>query len=497
MADDRDAARNDDPDPWADLESAGGDAAEGGFGIDAFSFDEDAKDPAAEAATGEREAGEREAAKHEAAGAAAAEEVVLPDPALGEMTAVGDTDSEADIGEHAMIGGSAWDDHEAVAEPVEAAAEQSADSFGLGEFSEASADSAAESLQPGVAAVVAPARAAASRTNRKKKASGIGQVIGIVLGGVMAIPVTLAILIWGFGKDPFGTTKQLPEQLAFLLPAKFQRGGAGGGGLDLGLPDPDTMSVRSPATDPQAPVAEPIAPEADPVVPQPTAADPSAGESSAGDQRPARTEEFVDPLDVPQPTPSAPVAPPAPPPPPLDTAALDAALAAAEAAADAFRNVGDPDDPARTPLMLDWYKRLASVAEELVLLERTAADTGRALAGPPEGFKALHAGIAGHAGLRTELTRLGRMWLTASKRNGDGVVLQVTFDSARRVGPYWSTQATLELPKGKTRQVVLVSRAEPAAVAGDPIVVSGVILGDGVIWAADVRSASADGGRPF
>lgn len=497
MADDRDAARNEDPDPWADLESAGGDAAEGGFGIDAFSFDEDAKDPAAEAATGEREAGEREAAKHEAAGAAAAEEVVLPDPALGEMTAVGDTDSEADIGEHAMIGGSAWDDHEAVAEPVEAAAEQSADSFGLGEFSEASADSAAESLQPGVAAVVAPARAAASRTNRKKKASGIGQVIGIVLGGVMAIPVTLAILIWGFGKDPFGTTKQLPEQLAFLLPAKFQRGGAGGGGLDLGLPDPDTMSVRSPATDPQAPVAEPIAPEADPVVPQPTAADPSAGESSAGDQRPARTEEFVDPLDVPQPTPSAPVAPPAPPPPPLDTAALDAALAAAEAAADAFRNVGDPDDPARTPLMLDWYKRLASVAEELVLLERTAADTGRALAGPPEGFKALHAGIAGHAGLRTELTRLGRMWLTASKRNGDGVVLQVTFDSARRVGPYWSTQATLELPKGKTRQVVLVSRAEPAAVAGDPIVVSGVILGDGVIWAADVRSAAADGGRPF
>jgi hypothetical protein len=260
------------------------------------------------------------------------------------------------------------------------------------------------------------------------------------------------------------------------------------------------MSVRSPATDPQAPAAEPIAPEADPVVPQPTAADPSAadpsaGESSAGDQRPARTEEFVDPLDVPQPTPSAPFASPAPP--PLDTAALDAALAAAEAAAEAFRNVGDPDDPARTPLMLDWYKRLASVAEELVLLERTAADTGRALAGPPEGFKALHAGIAGHAGLRTELARLGRMWLTASKRNGDGVVLQVTFDSARRVGPYWSTQATLELPKGKTRQVVLVSRAEPAAVAGDPIVVSGVILGDGVIWAADVRGAAADAAAPF
>ena len=150
------------------------------------------------------------------------------------------------------------------------------------------------------------------------------------------------------------------------------------------------------------------------------------------------------------------------------------------------------------PLMLDWYKRLARVAEELVLLERSAADTGRALSGPPEGFKSLHAGIAAHEGLRSELARLGRMWLTASKRNGDGVVLAVTFESARRVGHCWSSQAILQLPKGASRRIVLVSRGEPGCVEGDPIVVTGVILGDGVIWAADVRGAAAgDPVSPF
>jgi hypothetical protein len=200
---------------------------------------------------------------------------------------------------------------------------------------------------------------------------------------------------------------------------------------------------------------------------------------------------FVDPLDEPRgKTPPAEL-PRVPAPPPLDTAALDAALEAAEAAAEAFRNVSDPADPARKPLMLEWYKRLAKAAEELVLLERTAADTGRALPETPAGFKTLQAGIAAHDGLRSDLVRLGRMWLGASKRNGDGVVLQVTFESARRAGPYWSTQAALQLPDGEQRRLVLVSRAEPAAVAGDSIVVSGVILGDGVIWAADVRNAAA------
>lgn len=479
MADDRDATGNDGPDPWAELESAGGDAG-GGFDIDAFSFDEDAKTPAPAAETGEAEAGASDA------------DAALPDPAVDEMRGAGEAESDGDLTEDTLIGGTAWDDHEPAVEPAEPAAEQSADSFGLGEFSEASVDSAAE----GVEAVVTAAAVTAATVSKKaaaprkaaKKGSGIGQVIGIVLGGVMAIPVTLAILVWGFGKDPFGTTKHMPEQLAFLLPAKFQRGGGGGDGdgVDLGLPKPKKPPVRGPVAEPQDEPEPAIDAVVDPV-PKPTADDPPAD-----DPLPAPTDDFVDPLDVPQPKPPAPVAPPAPP--PLDTAALDAALAEAEAAAEAFRNIDDPEDPARTPLMLDWYKRLARVAEELVLLERTAADTGRALAGPPDGFKALHAGIAGHEGLRTELSRLGRMWLTASKRNGDGVVLQVTFDSARRAGPYWSTQATLELPKGKSRQVVLVSRTEPAAVAGDPIVVSGVILGDGVIWAADVRGLATEAG---
>ena len=58
----------------------------------------------------------------------------------------------------------------------------------------------------------------------KKKGSGFGQMVGVVLGGLMALPITYAILIWGFQKDPFKLGKQVPSQLAFLLPQKLQPG---------------------------------------------------------------------------------------------------------------------------------------------------------------------------------------------------------------------------------------------------------------------------------
>jgi hypothetical protein len=53
------------------------------------------------------------------------------------------------------------------------------------------------------AATAAVATAVRGRPAARKKGGGIGQVIGIVLGGLMAIPITYAILIWGLQKDPF------------------------------------------------------------------------------------------------------------------------------------------------------------------------------------------------------------------------------------------------------------------------------------------------------
>ncbi|NBT13532.1 MAG: hypothetical protein EBS56_08130, partial [Planctomycetia bacterium] len=78
-----------------------------------------------------------------------------------------------------------------------------------------------------VATAVAPVAARPARS----QGGGIGQLIGIVLGGLMAIPITYAILLWGFQRDPFKLAGMLPEQVASLLPEKVQPGFRKSGGV--------------------------------------------------------------------------------------------------------------------------------------------------------------------------------------------------------------------------------------------------------------------------
>ena len=89
-------------------------------------------------------------------------------------------------------------------------------------------DPASIPLNTAVAATGAAGAALAMAGDRpaaaKKKGSGLGQMVGVVLGGLMALPITYAILIWGFQKDPFKLGKQVPSQLAFLMPQKLQPG---------------------------------------------------------------------------------------------------------------------------------------------------------------------------------------------------------------------------------------------------------------------------------
>jgi hypothetical protein len=170
---------------------------------------------------------------------------------------------------------------------------------------------------------------------------------------------------------------------------------------------------------------------------------------------------------------------------------LDAALTESATALDAVKAVVDPDDPTRKRLVVDWYKSLAKVAEQLVLLETVAADSGRPLSGPPDQFVALRESLAGS---EADLTRLGRNWLGFANRTSDGVILPVTFQSSRRVGPYWSTKVSIDLAKGGVRDLVVLSRTEPAAVVGDRILLTGMAFDGDVIWAADIRPASAAAG---
>jgi hypothetical protein len=333
-----------------------------------------------------------------------------------------------------------------------------------------------------VAAAGATAAAAPAPKKKKKFAakprpkSAIGQMIGVVGGGVMAIPITLAILIWGLQKDPFKVTKYVPEEVAFLLPAKFQKGYVKPmeGGPDLS---------KAPSLDdlPSSDTAVPDSPMPDLGTEEPAAAEPATSEPE---------------IDVASLTPAEPPAPPpAPEPEPLDVSALETALASASSALDGVKAVEDPADPVRKKLLVEWYKQLARVAQELAMLEHVAADSGRPLTQMPEGVARLHASIVARPDLVEDLSRLSRNWLAYSKRGGDGIVVPVTFAGARHVGPYWASRATIIEAGGKPREIAIISRAEPAAVPGDLIIVTGLVLDGGVFWAADLRPASG-GGAP-
>ncbi len=353
---------------------------------------------------------------------------------------------------------------------------------------------------------------AATPPTPKKKKSGMGQMIGTVLGGALAIPLTLAILIWGFQKDPFKITKSVPSQLAFLLPQKFQPAARKAAGIAVPMPAPPQPETSAAPVDASVAavdaVPEPVGSE-----PEPSAEPSGATEAAtavAAVEPPALTPEPDPALEPPaaehgepepfgaevalatstrvEPIEEASVTPPAPE--PLDLSGLERAVDEARAAHDAVAAADERDAPARTPLLVDWYKSLAHVAEELVMLEHAAADSGRPLAEPPAPLAALHDALAAKPESAAELARLGRNWLGYSRRTSDGIVLTVTFESARRVGPYWSSKATLPLPKGGVRELAIISRTQPDAAAGDRVLVIGMLFDGDVIWAADCRRAS-------
>jgi hypothetical protein len=85
-------------------------------------------------------------------------------------------------------------------------------------------------------------------------------MVGVVLGGLLAIPVTLAILLFGFQRDPLHVTPKVPDGLRFLLPSRFRSAGMdrrtdqtifGPGRLTLDqIPTPDTAAAAADEPDP-------------------------------------------------------------------------------------------------------------------------------------------------------------------------------------------------------------------------------------------------------
>jgi hypothetical protein len=575
--------KNEAPDPWADLvadDLAGGGQVDGGEEI-SFSFGDEAQpsgEPLPEEPLPEEPVSEEPAA------------AVNDDDVGAWLTAMEDDSSDAG----AAVGAEA--DTADVAPPLsvfapeEGASEptsQSSIEIGTGfsgidlsagdDGSQAEADHGIEAgnadaieteestlsfeaAAPVVAGVAATTVAAprAGTSKPRAKGGGVGPMIGVVAGGVMAIPITMAILLWGFQRDPFGVAKQVPESMAFLLPQKFRPGfkkraapsadmpaapslddlAAAPPAPDAPPPDalppdagepvdevsppadepstalepeppaplePSLPDAALPATDPLAPAgdagtepavaetdpADPLFPDPDapapstsePLASEPLASEPLASEPLASEPQPAASSPPVAAVEPPPPAP--------PPPPPLDIAAFEAALTEAATALEAVAAVQDLSDIAGKKLLVGWYKSLARTGDELVKLENEAADTGRPLEGTRERLAELHAGIAAQDAVAAALPKLARDWLAYARRDSEGILLPVRFNSSKKIGPYWRSK--VQLGEGDdARELAIITREEPAAVAGDMLLVTGIVFDGDVIWAADVRSPAAE-----
>ncbi len=389
---------------------------------------------------------------------------------------------------------------------------------------------------------------------KPRKRGLLRQLLGVVLGGFLAIPIVLGILVglmWMGWNDTVGIRRLLPEQLSFLLPQARNSVAVGAtGGPDFGAapslnelpmvadetvavvdeapsPSPDAEPAADAVVPPVA-IEEPVATEqpavtetassAEPLgalsAEPPLAEEPAAlvADSAAMNSEPPPvaappaavvTEPSLDDVAAIAPpatdalAPAKAVAPPAaavpvvPEPEPLDLGGLEATVAEATAALDAVEAVADPTDPVRKTLLVDWYKRLARVAQELAALEHRAADSGRPLAATPAVAADLGGRILAAPELADDLARLARNWLTYSRRDGDGVVMPATFSGSRRVGPYWCSRVSIAEAGGASRELSVISRIEPTALPGDAVIVMGLVMDGGVLWASELLSAAA------
>ena len=583
MADDGEE-KEDGFDPWADIDAEGGGDLSGGF---SFSFDEaslddglsaepepaaaDAADPHAgpEAASGD----DRAAESH----AEAVDDLVnawLDDPAdeapAGQTLAVfapdepGDVeftedesaavdqgadsairigtgesgiDSESGVDVESGIGtlGILADDHEQAVDEAEAESlsfvPAEPDDADRSDAADASAFDSADVIDFGAAATAAAGAAGAMAADAgvrksqpvRRARGGLGPLVGIVLGGLLAIPIVLGILIglmWMGVRDTVGIRRWMPPQCAFLLPpppvarmpepavasamapattlddlptvdavavdeagdsAAAEEAMGGGEGADG-----EVAATGEPAMD--GLLAEPAADADEALAAQVAASVPMA--PGSGDQQAMESAHPADALPAEPTPPPVAVVPDALP--PLDVSALDAAVGDAATAFEAVAAAGDATGTVRHALLVDWYRNLSRVAGELATVERLAADSGRPLQQTPRQVSELHARTLAAPERLGDLARLARNWLAYSKRDGDGVVVPVTFAGARSVGPYWCSRVTMAEAGGRSRELAVISRSEPAALPGDVLLVTGLALDGNVVWASDLRSTRSD-----
>jgi len=359
---------------------------------------------------------------------------------------------------------------------------------------------------------------------------GIGAVGSAMLGGLCALPLTYAILIWGFQRDPLQLAPLLPGAAAFLLPTALRPG------TEIAVPSPAPAAalesrpvapqladdLESPGVAQAGPpghssaleIQQEVAVDETPArASQPAGVEDKVGLGAFGEEGSLRAGAGQDlplvPADLEaggrketgenSSTTIAPAAPAndheslSPPEESLNPAvgmALAAVGRAEKKASVALQSLVEAPTQAgaqRDRLRVRWYRALAEMAGSLAAYERTAVEAGQPSVEMPGVLSLLQNTTVGDGSVQQDLEELGCMWLTSVRRTSDGAVLAGTLEEVRPSGPYWRSQVRSTRPQG-TLAWSFISRDRPAADPGERVVVMGVILDDDMIWAAGCQS---------
>lgn len=350
-------------------------------------------------------------------------------------------------------------------------------------------------------AIVTGTIATSSRPVGARK-GGLGQLLGVVFGGLLAIPVTLAILLYGFQRDPFQIAPRVPDALRFLLPSRFRpfdsdrRMAASPNAvrpstLDqlpaprLTAEDPvDAGAEGDTAADGARSLAGPAEPEV--AVGEPV---DGSGEGTSGVPVADTLEDVrivVEPVPVERADASDEHVRGAQ---RVDFSHVDSAVAAAISATENLAAPVDGDPSARDQALVGWYRRLSVVADESAKAERSAIEAARPASEVVEKFAELSRRLSGRR--LDDLELLGAMWLASEKRPSEGAMLVATLEAAHPVGPWWGGR--LAVAGDTPRTLSFLARSEPRAEPGERVIVVGVLGDSGTIWAVDVGPLSAAG----
>ena len=298
-----------------------------------------------------------------------------------------------------------------------------------------------------------------------------GSIVGVIIGGLMAVPIVVAILLWGFRRDDFGIAGLLPDELAFLVPAELRLPPR-----PRDLPPVDEMprlprdgfaAISAGGDNGSVAVAIP-----------PALTDGPLGSQAVGD--PAAIDRPVeDPL-----LDSA------------DLALLEMATARSKVMLSSLLELpADAPEEMLKTARVDWYKSLAAVGEEAAAAEQVRVEGGRSVEVVARSVVVLVEKIAVDAVAAEELATLARQWMQATKRDSSGVVFPGLLRDVRQIGSAWAATVRSGGDDDQALEVTVLSRRRPEITEGSQVVAVGVIVAGDVIWASawgDLEQQPAD-----